>query len=176
MERVPNLDYRKLHEALLTGDSEEFRRIRYEYSQEGDVFLIEGLDLEGADLSHIPSSWLVYKQCNLRNASFVGADLFPTAFWECDARGIDLSDADGMLACIRCDLRGANFNQNTNLYPMYRTDNPSAFEQCRLDPAFADFLTSQGVPLRFRSEDHVPGYFFEISPRDEAAFLRGDLE
>lgn len=147
MKVLPNRIQQQLEQAIKDQDWQTFLKIRYSYGQEGSVFLIENIDLQYAQLGHIPSDLLCFKNCNLENASFQGKQFWPTSLWDCSARNLDLRHTHGMLFALNTDLRGAKFDQSTELFPSWHTVTPSSFKNCQLDESFLAFLIEQGCRL-----------------------------
>ena len=175
MTPLPKEIQQDLKRSLTTANWALFKEIRYSFGQEGEVFLIENLDLSGVDLSQLPSDFLCFKNCNLRGASFKGRHFWPTALWSCEASGLNIEGSYGMLFAFQSDLRGVKYNNKTNLFPSDNTDQPSAFEQCKLDEAFEEFARSQGAMMHFPKEKHIPAYAFGVAVRSGKDFITGKL-
>jgi len=154
-----DIPIKKLREAVLGRDWPTFSRFRYLIGDLGAVCIIESLNLEGYALGDMPTDFLCFKHCKMKNVSFNGKRFFPMSLWNCNAQNIDLRNTNGMLFALNSDLRGAKFDETTQLV-VNNSDVPSAFKNCKLDDEFRKFLTAQGVIFDFPSHYSIESYAF----------------
>ena len=152
----------QLTQAIKENAWDKLTSLRNNEGDPGSVFYIDSLDLANRDLGAIPTDFLVFRNCDLSNSSFAGKHFFPMAFWSCKAQNLDLRNTEGMLFAYHTDLRGAKFDETTQLV-VENSDLPSAFKNCLLDEDFAQFLVSQGALLDFPRDKHIESYAFGVT-------------
>lgn len=167
----------EIYEAAKHKDWRKIIGLKYSVGTPGDAFWIEGVDWRNEDLSDMPTDFIVLYNCNVENASFKGAHFFPFALWNCNAKGLDITNTDGMLFAFQCDLRDLKY-EGSNLFPA-NTDLPSAFEQCKTDEEFREFAQQQGALMSFPSSKNIPFSDFGVpgglAGDMQQTFLRGEL-
>jgi hypothetical protein len=155
-----------LYRALTDGDRAAFAQLRQAAGGPGTTFTIRGLNLRYARLSWLNDNFLSFENCNLSGADFTELSAFPLAFRQCDLRKASFSGFEGTVVAEDCDLTGIR-SRRTNLWPRPATNQPSVFQNCRLDPGFAVYARAQGV--EFDLSPKVERYAFgprRKTPRD----------